>query len=171
MARVHELVVGTVGNVYDLNQTRGEKKTSVLNFSVACTERVRNGDTWEDGETTWVNCTAWGRLAENIKETWRPGDHVMIWGRRNTSTYKKDGEKISREVLTAEFAGHEESFFRAEAPRDQVKKGGNSSNNSSSSSRSSAPSEPKKESAPRPVEKKEEKKEESDPFDFDFSFE
>ncbi len=38
---------------------------AVANFRVAVTPRVREGDTWKDGETSFFRVNAWRQLAEN----------------------------------------------------------------------------------------------------------
>lgn len=116
------IVVGNVGRVYELRKV-GKDDRSVIDFSVACTPRKRNADTneWEDGDTIWSNCTAWGTLADNIAETWNPGDPVIVVGRAEMKSgyTNKDGEEVpAREILVVEFGGHENSRFSSTSNRE-----------------------------------------------------
>ncbi len=65
----------------------------VASFSVAVTERIRNdaGD-WEDGDTTWYRVTAWRKLGENVAESIRQGDRVIVTGRLKADNWEdRDG--------------------------------------------------------------------------------
>ena len=78
---------------------------AVCSFTLASTPRVKNGDAWEDGETLWLRCTAWGKDAETIAETFHKGDRVVVTGTLKQRTYKgKDGEqKTALEVTVSGF--------------------------------------------------------------------
>lgn len=54
----------------------------VASIRLACTERRRtpSGD-WEDGDTTWLDVTAWRNLAEAAAEHLAKGDAVTVTGR------------------------------------------------------------------------------------------
>lgn len=132
-----QTIVGQVGNVYDLRDTKGGNK--VIDFSVAVTPRKKEGDKWVDGDTTWFSVTAWGRLAENIRDSFQKGDRVFVRGRCETKPgYTKknqDGSESEvgpRPVLIAEYAGHELAF--APSTQHRQKRDG-----SSSAPRQSAP--------------------------------
>ena len=62
-------------------------------FSVATTERKKTQDgSWEDGDTSWWNCTAFGNTAEMVVRDpgqGRPGD---LDGKVKIRNYEKDGE-------------------------------------------------------------------------------
>lgn len=134
-------IVGTVGKKYPLRKV-GAKDRSVINFSVAVTPSIRNSDDeWEDGETIWTSCTAWGRTADHIDESFEPGDRVFISGRADMQAAytNKDGEeRPAREILIVDVAGHENSY---NVTRSERKK----SSQSSSRKKSSQSSENKKE--------------------------
>lgn len=120
------IIVGNVGRVYELRKV-GKDDRSVVDFSVACTPRRRNADTqeWEDGDTIWSNCTAWGTLADNIAETWNPGDPVIIVGRTEMKSgyTNKEGEEVPpREVVILEFGGHENSRYSSTVNKDSSSK-------------------------------------------------
>lgn len=71
----------------------------VASFSVAVTPRVKDGDNWADGETTYYRCSAWRQMAEAVGETVTKGMRLVVHGRLKTRTWEKDGEKrLSLEV-------------------------------------------------------------------------
>lgn len=130
--KIERTVVGNVGKIYELRQV-GPQKKSVVDFSIASTPRRKNAETqeWEDGETIWSNCTAWGQLADNIVSGWAPGDHVFAIGRieMKSGYTNNNGEDVPpRENLTVEFAGHENSRYPSTMTRE--KKAGAASGNS-----------------------------------------
>lgn len=121
-------IVGNVGQVHDL-RTVGKNNTPVIDFSVAVTPRKKDGDEWVDGETYWVNCTAWNRLAENVKASFTPGDPVIVLGRTDMKDgyTNKDGEQVpARPIVVAEFAGIDITRFPAESKRKSGGNGGSS---------------------------------------------
>lgn len=74
------------------------------NFSVAANPRVRaaSGE-WEDGETVFYKVTAWRNLAENIAESLRRGDPVIVIGRIRANVWEdRDGNKRRDNVVTAD---------------------------------------------------------------------
>lgn len=142
MARIlnNRVVVGNVGNVYD-KRTVGPENRSVIDFSIAQTPRVRDeSNEWSDGPTTWINVTAWGALADNIATSLRSGDHVLVTGREETSTYKKKDGTVSdpRTVLIADAVGLELGKYGAKSDRVPGSKSGNGSNSSGNTGKKAA---------------------------------
>lgn len=142
-------VVGQVGKVYELRRTKDDRAN--IDFSVAVTTRKRDDSTgkWEDGDTTWHNIKAWGKIAENVEKSLRSGDRVIVKGYytlRNEWT-KDDGTVVpARNQFVATHIGVEIGFDPAHSDR-QPKSGGSSSyngngNNSASQAKASKP-EPK----------------------------
>lgn len=120
-----ETIVGTVGSIHDKRNV-GQDNTSVIDFSVGVTPRKRDGNQWVDGETYWVPCTAWGRLADNIEQSFRVGDRVFVHGRKDMKpgyTTRDGEERPARPFLTADFAGLELFFDPAHSTRE-VRGGG-----------------------------------------------
>ncbi len=63
----------------------------VCNVNAAVTPRVKQGDEWVNGETTWVRLTAWNYQADKLV-TLKKGESVMVEGVLTLETYtKKDG--------------------------------------------------------------------------------
>lgn len=130
-----QTVIGNIGNVYELRRV-GKDNRAVIDFSVAVTPRVRDGEEWKDGETTWVNCTAWDRLAENIEASFRDGDNVkrgdrvIVIGKvRTKPEYTKDDGTVipPRDYVSVDYIGIELSFAPAHSNRENRNNGGGSS--------------------------------------------
>lgn len=66
----------------------------VASFGVATSGRRKNEATgqWEDTDTSFWNCSAFGELAENICESCFRGTRVMIMGKIKMREYTPKGE-------------------------------------------------------------------------------
>lgn len=69
--------------------------------SLAVNRSVKKGDTWED-EVSFIDCTIWGRTAENLKDKLTKGKQVCIHGYIKQDRWEKDGQKQSRLNIIAE---------------------------------------------------------------------
>ena len=78
----------------------GQSGTMYARFSVATTERKKDRDgNWEDGDTSWWSCTAFGNTAEMAAESLDKGDPVILDGKVKIRKYEVNGEtKQSVEV-------------------------------------------------------------------------
>lgn len=85
--------VGTLGSDPELKFTQAG--LAVASFNVATTKRVKDGDAWKDGPTSWVRCTVWRQYAENVAESLVKGSRVMVTGEMSQREYEKDGQKRS----------------------------------------------------------------------------
>ncbi|MEV5606984.1 single-stranded DNA-binding protein [Streptomyces sp. NPDC052225] len=74
---------------------------AVANIRLAFNSRRLNQQTqqWEDGDTFWVNGTAWEKLGEHAAETLAQGMEVVVTGDLRTEQWEKDGQKNSRPAL------------------------------------------------------------------------
>ncbi len=97
-------LTGRVGREPELRFTSGGK--AVLSMTVATSRRVKNGDKWEDTDTTWWPVTAWDQLAENTAEQITKGQAVIITGRAIERRWEEaDGTKRSRIEVQADSIG------------------------------------------------------------------
>lgn len=169
-------IVGTVVNVFPVRSVGEDNK--VVNFTVAVSPRVRGEDgEWGDGETEWVKCTAWRRLADNIAESFNVGDRVILVGNVKMAparTNAKTGEEYPAEPnLTVEFCGIELAFNPAHSDRKANKLTAAKDPENQSASTSSAPAQKatvkKTKPAQEPLEEDEDIFGSSDDDD-DFSF-
>ena len=101
---------------------RTVKDANVANFRVASTPRIKRNGEWRDGDTTWYSVSAWRGLADNIRDSVKRGDAVIVHGRLRTETWKREDEQYSHTlVVDASFVGHDLSrgtsvFLKATKP-------------------------------------------------------
>jgi single-strand DNA-binding protein len=92
MAAITMTVVGNLARDPELRYT--PTGHAFASFTIASTERVRDGNGWKDGATTWVRCTAWRDLAEHAAETLHQGTRVVATGNVHQREYQdKDGSR------------------------------------------------------------------------------
>lgn len=73
----------------------------VLSFRIAVDEAGNNG-----GESGFFNCVAWRDLAENLAETLKKGQRVIVTGKLQHRTWKDEGgNKRSSIELVVDDAG------------------------------------------------------------------
>lgn len=82
--------------------------TPVASFSLAHTPRVRRGDEWTDGPTTWMRVSCWRTLAERVRASIRKGDPVIVVGKLRSEQWR-DEEGSQREglLIEATTVGHD----------------------------------------------------------------
>ena len=85
---------GNLGRDPELKQT---DKSQVASFSIA----ARTGK----DQTTWIDCSVWGKRADTVMEYLHKGDRVTVVGSGRIRTFdKKDGsEGKSLEVNVSDF--------------------------------------------------------------------
>lgn len=112
------IIVGNLGR--DPEVRYSQAGMAICNFSVAVTERVKDGDAWKDA-TEWFRVVTFGKTAETAGQYLQKGRQVYVEGRLKTSKYMKDGvEKTSVEVMCNQltFLGSGPKEGGAAAPRD-----------------------------------------------------
>lgn len=92
----------------------------VVNFDVAVNERVKNKDTgeWENGDTSFYPCQAFGPTADAIAEDLVKGDLFFGHGSIKIRTYEKDGQKFKVPQVTIADGGRSLKWPRK--PRETV---------------------------------------------------
>lgn len=126
MAQIHNqrTVVGTVVDVYEPRAV-GKEDLTVVNFTVAMTPSVKDGDGWKDGETEFIRCTAWRKLADNIVSSFNKGDRIIVIGRQTMEEPRedRDGNTVAaRPNLTADFVGIDLTYDAAHSEREAKNK-------------------------------------------------
>jgi len=84
-------LIGRVGTEPELKFTNSNK--AVASFSMVTSRNYKDdaGD-WQETETTWWRVTVWDKQGENVTESVRKGDNVIVQGRAFMDTYTdKDG--------------------------------------------------------------------------------
>lgn len=107
MAQPIITVIGTVATPPDLQATN--RGTPYAAFRLAQTERRFNPRTnrWEDGTTSWYSVTCWRSWAENVAQSLRVGDPVVVSGRLKVREFKVEGEARRQAEIDATTVGHD----------------------------------------------------------------
>ena len=121
MADTHVTIAGNLTADPELKFTSGG--AAVANFRVAVTSRVREGETWRDGDTAFYRITAWRDLATNLTDSLGKGDRVIVVGQLRQRSWETDeGEQRSIVEVTAEEVGP--SLRWATAKPERAKRNG-----------------------------------------------
>ena len=115
-----------VGNLTDDPELRFTPNgAAVANFRLAVTPRVREGDSWKDGETSFFRINVWRQQAENVAETLQKGTRCIVVGRLRTRSWETpEGEKRSVTEVEADEIGPSLKFATAKVERSS--RGGSS---------------------------------------------
>lgn len=73
----------------------GEKRTAVVNFTVATSREFIRADGTPDKVTSFITCEAWDTGAVAVSNTLKKGDLVMVEGSLRNDSWEKDGVKHS----------------------------------------------------------------------------
>jgi single-strand DNA-binding protein len=99
--------VSLVGNLTDDPEVRFTPQgTQVGSFRLAVTPRLREGDQWKDGDTSFFRVNVWRDLAEHVAESLGKGDRALVLGRLRARTWETpEGERRSVVEVEAEEVG------------------------------------------------------------------
>ncbi|MFD6311009.1 single-stranded DNA-binding protein [Streptomyces nigra] len=110
----NDLPLTVIGNLVDDPELRFTAAgVAVARFTVASTPRTfdRDANTWRDGEPTFMDCSCWRQLAENVAGSLSKGARVVVAGRLRTDRWENpEGEKRSRMVLDVDDVGASMTF-------------------------------------------------------------
>jgi single-strand DNA-binding protein len=68
----------------------------VANFRLAVTARVKDGEGWRDGDTSFFRINVWRQLAEHVAESLTKGDRAVVIGRLKSRSWETpEGDKRS----------------------------------------------------------------------------
>jgi single-strand DNA-binding protein len=112
-----------IGNLTDNPELRFTANgAAVANFRLAVTPRVRQGDQWTDGETSFFRITCWRQLAENVTETFAKGARAIVIGRLRLRSWETDeGERRSVVEVEADEVAPSLKFATATLQRTSAK--------------------------------------------------
>ena len=102
---IHTTIVGRLTADPEVRYTNDG--TPVASFTIASSHRVYNKQAgqWEDGEATFLGCTAWRKLAEGVA-TLHKGQRVVAVGVLKQRRWEtQDGQKRSKVELVADEVG------------------------------------------------------------------
>ncbi len=98
-------VMGNLVSDPEPKRTAGGR--TVVNFRVAQTSATERNGAWEDGETIFIRCVAYGPLADHMTASGiRKGSRVIVTGRFTQRDWQTEtGERRSVLELTADDIG------------------------------------------------------------------
>lgn len=97
-----------IGNLVESPEVQvTQAGTSRARFRVASTERRRDPvtETWQDGESVFVQVTCWRRLAENVANSLEKGDRVIVSGRLRQWVAEREGVRRTVHEIEADAVG------------------------------------------------------------------
>jgi single-strand DNA-binding protein len=119
MPDTHVAITGNLTDDPEVTFTPGG--AAVCNFRLAVTPRVREGDTWKDGETSFFRITAWRQLAEHVGDSLSKGDRVIVLGQLRARSWETpEGERRSVVEVTAEEVGPSLKWATAKPERTKA---------------------------------------------------
>jgi single-strand DNA-binding protein len=94
MADNHVTLTGNLTDDPELKFT--PNGNPVANFRLAVTARIKDGDSWRDGETSYFRINVWRQLAEHVAESLSKGDRTVVIGRLKSRSWETpEGDKRS----------------------------------------------------------------------------
>ena len=94
MADTHATITGNLTDDPELKHTGNGNL--VANFRLAVTARVKDGDSWRDGDTSYFRINVWRQLAEHVAESLSKGDRAVVIGRLKSRSWETpEGDKRS----------------------------------------------------------------------------
>jgi single-strand DNA-binding protein len=84
-------------------ETQAAGATTVTKFSVAVTDRWKDGNGEKQERTNWINVVVWNGNGENVAQYLKKGSHVLIEGSLRVSEWddKDSGQKRWRTEVHA----------------------------------------------------------------------
>ncbi len=121
---MNDMWVTVCGNVGTTPLTTTTARGTKTTFRVAHTPRVRAGDEWQDGDTSWYSVVAWNALGDNASASLHKGQRVLVHGRVRVNEWQDDqGRPRQTTEITAEALGHDLRFGITKYGRPQWQTG------------------------------------------------
>lgn len=113
---------------------------AVCSFGIAWTPRRRNPNgEWEDGDTSFFNCSAWRDLGENIAASITKGTRVVVTGSvRSRDWEDRDGNKRTSIEIDVDECSPSLRWAQARIERTERSSGGGGSSGGGSGGGSAA---------------------------------
>ena len=126
---------------------RARRTTSgaaVCSFGIAWTPRRRNPNgEWEDGDTSFFNCSAWRDLGENIAASINKGNRVVVTGSvRSRDWEDRDGNKRTSIEIDVDECSPSLRWAQARIERTERSGGGSGGGSAAAPAPAARPSDP-----------------------------
>ena len=103
MADTHVTITGNLTDDPELKHT--PNGNLVATFRIAVTARVKDGEGWRDGDTSFFRVNLWRQLAERVAESLTKGDRAVVIGRLKSRSWETpEGDKRSVVEIDADQA-------------------------------------------------------------------
>ena len=113
------LLMGRLTRDVDLKYTNTNQP--VANLGLAVNRHYKGRDEQMQEETTFIDCEAWGRTAENIQKFFSKGRPIFVEGRLKFDSWEdKDGQKRSKLKVVIENFSFVDSKPQAEHAGGEV---------------------------------------------------
>ena len=90
----------------DLRDTANSK---ILQFKVYVSEKIKGRDNQVKTIKHYIECKAWGAIAENVAKNVKKGDYIEVIGKCVVEEWEKDGQKNRKQLC--EVAGFKNVSF------------------------------------------------------------
>jgi single-strand DNA-binding protein len=114
----HVQLAGRLTRDPEIKYTQGG--TAIADLSLAVSRFWKNDQGENQEDTTFVDITAFGKIAELVSKNLRKGSPIFIEGRLKLEQWEKDGKKHSRLKVVAEsmqFIGPKPQTAQPEPPQ------------------------------------------------------
>ncbi|GGB63725.1 single-stranded DNA-binding protein 3 [Lentibacillus populi] len=111
-------LVGRLTKDVDLRYTQSGK--AVGNFTLAVNRPFKNAQ--GEQEADFINCTSWGKQAENLANYMKKGSQVGIVGRIQTRNYENNE---GRKVFVTEVIAEQAAFLESKSNEQKTEKPSN----------------------------------------------
>ena len=108
MATINQIPMSIMGNITaDLEPKHTAGGKTVVSFRVAQSSATERNGRWEDGETTYIRCVAYGAMADHmVASGMRKGTRIVATGRYVQRDYQTEaGERRSVYELNVDDLG------------------------------------------------------------------
>ena len=94
MADTHVTITGNLTDDPELKYTPNGH--AVASFRVAVTARIKDGEGWRDGDTSYFRINCWRDLASHTADSLSKGDRAVVIGRLKSRSWETpEGDKRS----------------------------------------------------------------------------
>lgn len=108
-------LIGNLTRDVEVRYTTGDNPTAFAKFGIAINEGY--GD---KKKVSFLNITAWGKVAENCEKFLHKGSKVGVSGRIQTGSYEKDGQRINTfDIVANNVEFLDSASDRHEAPTEE----------------------------------------------------
>jgi single-strand DNA-binding protein len=99
---------------------------AVANFTVASTARFfdKAKNEWAEGDTTFIRCSVWREMAENVAESLAKGQRVVVTGTLKVRQYETDKGKGTSVECDVEEVGPSLKWASAKITRNDNRQQG-----------------------------------------------